>query len=517
MKVAGLSGRAAVAAGALMLVTACNTTNPEAVQTIAQPKTPVAKTLTSFTQAKSCMDQLFRQYGKTNILLTSDGIPDKTGSISAGTRDMMIKALDDMSQSSRAFRFYDLDLNNQSVVIIQDSINARGELPPFYIRGSISQVDRNVTSDSIGGSVSLPFVSIGASKDQIASIITIDLQVGDLVRRQVLSGVTTTNTITVVSKGRGLSADGLINRGAVSINLDNYTEEGTGQAVRTLLDYSLIELMGKFTKVPYERCLELDSTSPTVLANHREEYDGLTAQQKTQAIQRALVTAGEYTGTSTGVDSRQFRDALNVAKSRRNLIPNGRVDFEIYTALASEGYLVPGAASDANVQPVLARPGSGGTSFGQPVRPGGHDPLGLHLMPPDHALHVGDTVSLTASVEQPAYLYCYYGFQDNGRPVVARIFPNRFQSDNRLSPGQTVQIPGQSNNFSIELAQPGVEETIGCIATAIQYPARDKPEAARERDLTPLRSANTVSAVIDQHLEADRNRSSVKVARLLAR
>ena len=330
-------------AGAAAALAGCNTTNPEAVQTVAQPKTPVAKTLTSFTHAKTCMDHLLRQYGKTNILLTSDGVPDQTGQVSAGTRDMLIKALDDMSRTSHAFRFVDIDHTGLSSVFwIQNQVNQSFSVPPFYIRGSISQVDRNVTSDSIGGSISLPVVSIGASKDQIGSIITIDLQVGDLVKRQVIPGVTTTNTITVISKGQGLSADGLINQGAVSISLDNYTEEGTHQAIRTLLDYSLIELMGKFTKVPYQRCLELDSTDPAVMAGNRADFDRLKPAERLQAVQRALIAAGEYSGPADGILNRRFRDVLNIAKANRNLIPNGRIDFDIFNALANEGFLVFG-------------------------------------------------------------------------------------------------------------------------------------------------------------------------------
>ncbi|HZX29734.1 MAG TPA: hypothetical protein VFF03_00140, partial [Rhodocyclaceae bacterium] len=75
--------------------------------TAAAPKTPAIKTVTSFTQALRCMDELFLAYGKNGIVITSTGIPDETGKVRTGTKEMLISAVAKMTVKSNAFEFID--------------------------------------------------------------------------------------------------------------------------------------------------------------------------------------------------------------------------------------------------------------------------------------------------------------------------------------------------------------------------------------------------------------------------
>ena len=61
--------------------------------TAAAPKTPAIKTVTNFSQALRCMDELFLAYGKSGIVITSTGIPDETGKVRTGTKEMLITAV----------------------------------------------------------------------------------------------------------------------------------------------------------------------------------------------------------------------------------------------------------------------------------------------------------------------------------------------------------------------------------------------------------------------------------------
>ena len=76
-----------------------------------QPNSPVSQTRTNFSDALSCMDDLFLKYGTghagVGIAITSNGISDETGEIYAGTRDMLITGISKMSRKSRAFKYID--------------------------------------------------------------------------------------------------------------------------------------------------------------------------------------------------------------------------------------------------------------------------------------------------------------------------------------------------------------------------------------------------------------------------
>lgn len=108
----------------------CKTTNPEAAAVVAQPDTPVVKNITSFSNSLRCMDELFLDYGKRGIVITSDGLPDATGTINAGTKDMMITTLSKMSERSNAFRFVDIH-SHGALNYIQKRTGENYDIPGF--------------------------------------------------------------------------------------------------------------------------------------------------------------------------------------------------------------------------------------------------------------------------------------------------------------------------------------------------------------------------------------------------
>ena len=95
-------------AAGLLALGACQA-NPETAHVAVQPRTAPVRTITSFDEPLRCMDDLFLAQGKKDIYVTSAGIPDATGQIAAGTKEMLITAIAKMSARSGAFRFVDFD------------------------------------------------------------------------------------------------------------------------------------------------------------------------------------------------------------------------------------------------------------------------------------------------------------------------------------------------------------------------------------------------------------------------
>jgi hypothetical protein len=76
------------------------------------------RSLSSFSDSLSCMDHLFRDAGMSTVLVSSKSIPDYSGRISVGTREMVVTALSQMSRLSNAFRYvdYEVDIAHQDTV-----------------------------------------------------------------------------------------------------------------------------------------------------------------------------------------------------------------------------------------------------------------------------------------------------------------------------------------------------------------------------------------------------------------
>ncbi len=486
----------------------CQTAAPETASVISQPTTPIVKNITSFSDAQRCMDRLFAEYGKRDIVITSDGLPDHTAQIAAGTKDMMITALSRMSAQSRAFRFVDIE-HGGAVDFIQNAYGENFAVPNYYIRGAITQVDRNVATDSKSAGFALPMLSLGYSEDQLLSVVTIDMNIGDLVKREIVPGMHTTNTITVVSAGSGADAEGIIGKASLFFEVSQDRNQGTHQSVRTLVDLGLIEVLGKLTKVPYWRCLELDSTEPTVIEQARSWYDSIPAEDRPGLIQTALGRAGYYKGPTDGRMSAALQDAINRYKARNDLIANGRIDFDLYYSLLVDKSVVVPSGEDlgsrtetaSGSQPSAVKPIDGDDGIRLAVRQDG---------PAGKAYRVGDTLAFNVSVQRDAYVYCYYEFVDGDEYKVARIFPNRGQPTALIGGGRSVTIPSERAGFEIELAASGIDEQVACVAVEEPYARNAEPEVLREPDLTPLRSARRLYAVVDQHLQAERFGTDVK-------
>lgn len=489
------------------------------------------------------MDRLFLQYGKRNIVITSDGLPDRTGTIRTGTKDMMITTLSKISEKSGAFNFIDIEQGG-AVDFIQSNVNKGFALPDYYVRGAITQVDRNVASDSKSVGVALPFASLGYSDDQLLSVVTIDMSVGDLVKRQIIPGLHTTNTITIVGTGQGVDAEGIIKKASLFFEISQDRNQGTHQSVRTLVELGLIELLGKLTKVPYWRCLEIESTNPTAISQARDWYDEIPETKRIYVVQRAMFDAGLYNGQVDGWLNPHFREALNQYKAKSDLIANGRVDFDLYYRLMIDNHVVkPEDDGDTgNDQALTVRPKQASlsnepnkqSSLSESHKPKqkkakprpsnasgrGGDHIGLSLEPSGgigRKYELGDKLAFTVSVQQPANIYCYYEYVDDNKYYVVRVFPNRWQKNARVTPAKAISFPENEKQFSIELAQVGEEESVACVATDRAYSRQKEPLVLSEPDLVPLKKARRLYGIIDQHLEADRFNSSVQHVRWAVR
>src|SRR3990172_7307540 len=68
----------------------CQTPGGHEAYVKSQPRPEPVRTITSFSNALQCMDGLLLAHGVRGYGITSVGIPDATGQISTGTRDMLI-------------------------------------------------------------------------------------------------------------------------------------------------------------------------------------------------------------------------------------------------------------------------------------------------------------------------------------------------------------------------------------------------------------------------------------------
>lgn len=492
MNKAAKSKFASCLAGVACLASACAYTPVEEVPLANRPDARPVRNLTSFSESLRCMDRLFANFGVRNIVVTSQGIPDATGEIETGTKEMLISAISRMSTTSKAFTFVDFDQSQFDVNALQNLVGFTDNfvVPNYYIRGAITQLDQGVIAESLGAGASISnsvlTADVGASVDQVISMIAVDTNIGDLITRQILTGTSASNSIAVRRNGFGIDGGGALENPALGLNLTiNFNRsEGVHQSVRTLVELSAIESLGKLTQVPYWRCLGIEQTNKAVEAQARDWFAGMSRREQITFAQRALAGEGLYGGPIDGNLDPLTKDAVGAYQSASGLIADGRIDADLYLALIS-GDLALGQEPKGNAVPAVYQP----PAIAAPSA------LSVSLTTPRGSVPVypvGEPVELQLRTSQDAFVYCYY--QDANKSI-ARIFPNRFEPNALVAANQLRQLPGPAAPFVIAPEVPGSREEFLCVASNEELGMR-LPEPLLVDDLTPM-PLSDLGAVIE--------------------
>ncbi len=474
---------------------------PSAIATSAAgPKTPATKTITNFTQALRCMDQLFMAHGKQGIVITSAGVPDETGKVRTGTKEMVITAIAKMTLQSNAFEFIDFHGGGDDLArLFEARGDASRKIPDYYIRGSITQMDDNSVRSSKGAGISLPFLDLGYSKDESFDLISMDMSVGEAATRKILPVTSTSNTMVMVKGGKSGEAGGKLGKIGLSFNMDLSRSEGLGATTRTLLELSLIETLGKFTQVPYWRCLDTDITNPLIRDQARESYDMLQDKERITFIQRKLGgSMNRYKGPVDGAINADLKQAVGEYQAAVGLVANGQIDFDLYASLLDDvqnSLAALPAVKPATVPGVYAAIGAPPPAVPAYVPPGASAPASAFRVNLDSekggrpAYRVGEFLNMNLSLSSDGTAYCYY--EDNAHNT-ARIFPNQFQSNPTLRGNSSVRLP--SGGFKIRFDQPG-RERVACIGADRELVV---PKALQGvADLRPL-PVKSVDEIVNQ-------------------
>jgi hypothetical protein len=472
-----------------------------------RPRTEVVRTTTSFTEALRCMDGLFVSHGVHDIPITSVGIPDATGKVRGGIRDMLITSVAKMSERSGAFRYVDWEYDNKEIQILWQRVRDEDQLafereyadPLYSIRGAVTQFDQNVVDRRYGGGVAVEYNDYSgdalADWTNSASVMALDLNVSNTRTRAIIPGLSSNNSLAIDRRGGALS--GALSSANLGVTFDFQATdaEGVHAGVRTLVELGVIESLGKLTRVPYWDCLQIAATEPGVMRELYDWWSDMSAKTQQRFAERALVANGYLDGPADGFADAAAREAISRYQAENDLVVSGRANFELYRSLIG---------SDRPLQ--LGPPESFGLKRETPdaereqipVR----EPVDIELYTDRGAEPTYQPMELLharVQVSGNAYLRCYY--QDAAGSVM-QVFPNRFQRDDHLAAGDIVRIPGWDAGFQIQLEHPGTHDELMCAASDREI-ASHLPETLRGRDLVPL-PVESLDEVAEQLQQIDR-------------
>jgi peptidoglycan hydrolase-like protein with peptidoglycan-binding domain len=458
------------------------------------PEDRPQRSITGFSQALRCMDTLMLDYGVRDMTMLTEEITDETKKLNAGTRDMLISSVSDMSRRSRAVRLVAFGKDTMNVISFlatAQSAAAYQAIPLYDIKGSVSQFDENLIKNQkdLGFGIS-PFINLGIARDAASSMLALDLSVLTTSDMAVLPGVTSRNSVVILKQGRGIDGDAAYHKFGINYSMNLARSEGQSQALRGLVELAVVELIGKLTKTPYWTCLGVSDPKKND-ETRLEMFDWYHSMAATRVeliayFQNQLRRRAFYDGPIDGEFNPAIDEAISNYRAELGLSRQALLNEEFFYAFLS--------ADHSNVKrpqqparyiapaPVAAAPGSPPPAA--PAAPAA--PLKLSLTTPTKQTRFarGESISLALAPSQDAHVYCY--LQDESAKVI-RFFPNRFARDSRIAAARPLTLPG-AMRFQLTMNPKGVTETISCFATPRDVLA-SLPQTLVGTDFEPLAGA----------------------------
>lgn len=422
------------------------------------PEDRPQRSITGFSQALRCMDTLLLDYGVRDVTMLTEEINDETKKLNAGTRDMLISSVSDLSRRSRAVRLVAFGKDTMNVIsFLASAQNAQAyqAIPLYDIKGSVSQFDENLIKNQkdLGFGIS-PFINLGIARDAASSMIALDLSVLTTSDMAVLAGVTSRNSVVILKQGRGFDGDAAYHKFGINYSMNLARSEGQSQALRGLVELATIELVGKLTKTPYWQCLGV--TDPMANEETRlEMYDWYHAMAATRVeliawFQNQLRRRGFYDGPIDGEFNPAVDEAIANYRAELGLSREPLLEDKLFYAFLAADH------SKVKRPPQPARYSPPAPVAAAPLK------MTLATVPPtDSKLARGEPISLALSLTQDAHVYCYL-LDDNAK--LMRFFPNRFARDSRVAAAKPLVLPG-AQRFQLLVSPKGVAETVSCFAT----------------------------------------------------
>ena len=434
-----------LAALTLVGLSACaagpSTSTLNEVRATANPTDRPQRSITNFTPALRCMDDMMFAMGTRDISMMMEEFRDATQKVPLSARDMMTSAMSDMTRRSRGVRLmvFGSDQANLTQFLQQaQKLSAFAVVPSYNIRGTISQLDETVkkSGGSVGVSAVEALFGVRFGTDTKFSVLGLDAAVVETASMTLIPGVSSKNT-TVISSRDASAGDGQARLANPAIGLvfafETSRADGPAQAARNMIELATLELVGKLIHAPYWQCVGTPDSDPEVQREMDDWFLSMSEDEQIRFFQERMRERRYYNGAIDGQSGAAFTVAMGAYRKAMKLPAQGTLDLAFFkqfvTTTVPSGPLSPARRGEVDTTKITAVSVPDQTSA----------PMTVNLVPPSTGA-ARKITTLGISVSQPGYVYCYT--RDPVTQHIQRIFPNRFVKDPRVESGKRLVLPG---------------------------------------------------------------------------
>lgn len=445
------------------------------------PMLPINRTVTNFNDGLRCMDGQLALYGVAASLIIED-LNDRTQKVPAGTTDMFISAISQMTRRSHAIRavaFSDDTKNLTGFMMRAGSKEAFQveNIPTYTVRGSITQFDDNLAKKTSDGGLTLgigqkSFLGVGASKSSSVNMVALDLAVVRAKDFSIVPGVNSRNSAAILQEGWGVDGEASYKKLGVNFMTSFSKSDGKSVALRNLVELSAIELIGKLNKLPYWKCLGVSSTQPEVAAEIEDWHQSMSSGEKVAFYMRHFRAMGLIPDDGAPVPGYLLKEALRSYFAALNLPYDGKLSLKLMRA-----------HYEANQEQIL--------------------PAAMAAMDQERSKRLSVKVSLinkpgererqranfNIAVNTDSFVYC---FLLDEKKAMVRVFPNPWQPNAQIPAQQTLAMP-VPGTFNV-LSHPRIAQSLACYATRQDVSSR-LPDLLSGKPLSTIPGVSELGAI----------------------
>ncbi len=357
-------------------------------------------------------------------------------------------------------------------------------LPQVILSGGITEFDRALVTkgDALEADIEIAKeYGINFSDEEKASLasVTLDFNLIDfktftgIPRIQAVNGIklhkaTREDSIGFTVKSATLGARGEIKK-----------VQGRHAAVRMLVQLSIMQIIGRYEKLPYWRLVPGAGRDNIVVDQVLADYSALTLPEKIAKTQELLYMHGFINVVPNGQIDDSTKAALrNFANKQgiqaKSLTPtlylalyeNLPVDFTTLERKKTLSLILVNNAQAAVVAAPAPQPQQ--TAQPAPVTAPQKSTGTLTLATEKAAYNIGESLKINFSVSEPMYVRIVV---INSKGSIDTLFPNAYQSDNFCQPGKNYSIPSSGADFTLDIGGPAGIDKIRAIGDSKPIPA----------------------------------------------
>jgi hypothetical protein len=337
-------------------------------------------------------------------------------------------------------------------------------IPNVVVSGGITEFDRGLETrgknmdlgmDGSYRDKALAAEYSSAEKESVASI-TLDFNLIDFESLAGISKMQAVNSIKVHKATEEKSIGFSIIGNSIGFQGTVKKIQGRHAAVRLLVQVNLMQIIGKYLKLPYWRLLPNMSPDPVVISRVITDYYAMEQSERIKTIQEYLILNG-YPLTITGKMNQETQDSLRQF-SDNEPAATGRIDKETYLALFS--------TIDINEETLVKRRLLTDNTSEKQIN---HTQISsdglLRLSTNQSSYRIGDEISIFFAVAEPLYVKI---ISISSKGEIWNLFPDAGKGGQLLNPGKNYQLPSQQAEYTLKITGPAGEDRIIAIASREQ-------------------------------------------------